>query len=343
MKNLALYTLCALFVSSSIFYDGHATTTGTLQFSIAARFGVQEAKTKDEEPYQFSSIMNLDCDNDGTIYVLDYKEVCVKVFDINGRFLRKMFRFGQGPQELSAPYRLRVNKFSGNLFVVQEHGFQIKEFDVYGNYVKTHMPPEQILYDFNFYDEDRAVFIVKILKERNFCNLVLYNLKTSKIEKEFASFDIPGMSRGYQKFVIKDDLLWTCPGDRMELVGFDMKTGKETANIPIPEKGRESEMLRGENWQAVRIYNFGQPLLIDDKLYVYLTKQQFPPPRADWPTHPTSREIILYALEKGRLRKILDFPKYGFFIDFHTTWQNRLIISSSGYDLFPQVLVLKLL
>jgi len=161
-----------------------------VKFSIVARIGVQEAKNKDEEPYQFAGIRSIDCDTAGNLYILDYKDVCVKVFDQSGRFMRRLSKSGEGP--------------------------------------------------------------------------------------------------------------------------------------------------------AVRIYNVGQPFIINDELFVLVTKQDFPAPTADWPTHPKKRVIDLYRLANDELKKFPGLPKTEFFLDYHTTWRNRLIISSSGYDLFPQIWILEM-
>jgi hypothetical protein len=341
MKTVAIGGLC-FFLAASLGSSGSAEVPAAgIQFRLAARFGVQEATTKEEEPYQFSSIRNIEIDQAGNIYVLDAKDACVKVFDQSGKFIKKMFSPGKGPQEISDPYYLKINKFSGNLYAVQEHGYQIKEFDTHGAYLKTRMPPAQIFYDFEFLDAGRAVFIVDAPQKTDLSSLLVYNLETSKTEKELGSFSVVGMSRAYQRLVLKERILWTCPGDNMELLGFDTMSGKKVAALPIPEKYRGSEIVRGQNMQAVRLYNFGQPFLIDGRLFVCVTHQDFPP-QADRPWHPKSRSVTLYLLEKHTLQKVAEFPSYGFLADVHAAWRNRLVISSSGFDLYPQVLILEL-
>jgi hypothetical protein len=87
-----------------------------VKFSVVARIGVQEAKNKDEEPYQFAGIRSIDCDTAGNLYVLDYRDVCVKVFDQSGRFMRRLSKSGEGPEELSNPYRLIISSSGYDLF-----------------------------------------------------------------------------------------------------------------------------------------------------------------------------------------------------------------------------------
>jgi hypothetical protein len=58
------------------------------------------------EEFIFSQIRSVQVDEEENIYVLDRKEVCVKVFDKNGKYLRTFGRRGQGPGELQNPLRM---------------------------------------------------------------------------------------------------------------------------------------------------------------------------------------------------------------------------------------------
>lgn len=51
----------------------------------------------------FSQIAAIQADDDGNIYVLDYKECLVKVFDAQGKLIRSFGKKGQGPGDLQVP------------------------------------------------------------------------------------------------------------------------------------------------------------------------------------------------------------------------------------------------
>jgi hypothetical protein len=61
-----------------------------------------------DENYMFSQIGFLDVDNDENIYVADTKEMRVKVFDKNGKFLRVFGKEGQGPDEISRIRNIQI-------------------------------------------------------------------------------------------------------------------------------------------------------------------------------------------------------------------------------------------
>lgn len=70
--------------------------------------------------FVFSEIRTIEVDDEGNIYVLDSKEVCVKVFDKNGKHVRTFGKKGQGPRELQRPVRLHL--FRGREMMIYDGG-----------------------------------------------------------------------------------------------------------------------------------------------------------------------------------------------------------------------------
>ncbi|MGB9836935.1 MAG: 6-bladed beta-propeller [Candidatus Saccharicenans sp.] len=88
----------------------------------------------DENP-MFGSINYVDTDARGNIYVVDFKNRQVKIFDQNGKFLRKIdVPEGQGPQELNQISGMAVTA-SGQLFLNGDRKMII--YDAAGNYLRT--------------------------------------------------------------------------------------------------------------------------------------------------------------------------------------------------------------
>lgn len=61
-----------------------------------------------KEDYRFSGVNALAVDNSGNIYVVDPKDIRIRVFDSKGRFLRAFGRKGQGPGEFQGPGDIEV-------------------------------------------------------------------------------------------------------------------------------------------------------------------------------------------------------------------------------------------
>ncbi len=146
----------------------------------------------------------------------------------NGRFIKKIFREGRGPQEIINAVRVVINKFTGNMFVLQENGYKLKEFDSSGKHIKSYSLPEQILYYFEFIGKNRVIYISHVRPtEKVYNNFKLVNLKTLKIEKEFDSTDRDFVINGGIRFERKDGIIWTCRGDEMRLVGYDLNRKRD--------------------------------------------------------------------------------------------------------------------
>jgi len=68
----------------------------------------------------FSVIRTIEVDDEGNIYVADSKEVCVKVFDKNGKHIRTFGKKGQGPGEIQ--FFSRVHMFAGKEVMIYDRG-----------------------------------------------------------------------------------------------------------------------------------------------------------------------------------------------------------------------------
>ena len=68
----------------------------------------------------FSRLRSIQIDDRDDIYALDTKEIKVKVFDKNGRFLRSFGKKGQGPGEVDRPYRMELTR--DNRLVIADMG-----------------------------------------------------------------------------------------------------------------------------------------------------------------------------------------------------------------------------
>ena len=97
------------------------------------RIGGAEAKGE----YSFNRILTLAVDTQENIFVLDYKDSQIKVFDKTGRFLRTIGRKGQGPGELNGARSLSIDRTNGTLFVLELGGRRVSCFDAQGKFIKS--------------------------------------------------------------------------------------------------------------------------------------------------------------------------------------------------------------
>ena len=58
----------------------------------------------------FSELRSIQLDDQENIYALDMKEIKIKVYDKNGKFLRSFGKKGKGPGEIETPIRMEMNR-----------------------------------------------------------------------------------------------------------------------------------------------------------------------------------------------------------------------------------------
>ncbi len=314
------------------------------KFSVTITIGIETAADKAQEPYQFSSIGSADFDAQGNIYVFDSKDSCIKVFTKTGDFLRRFLKPGQGPDEIENAYGFKILRSNNHIFVLHQHGFQIKEFDEAGHFIRSHPLPEQVLNaSFVLIDEKQLLYVARMkYGETRFNNLKILSLETNKLIREFAPVDLDYFT-GLQRVAVKDGIVWTCPGDLLRAEAFDPETGRKLKTIPLAEDYAPPQVIRwGNSIQKFRLFNYAQPFLIGDDLYFIIVRQSFTKKPESMLDKPLKREANVYRLAGDRLVEEQEFPEFDFLPEFLAAWENKLLVSSSGYDLYPRLKVIEL-
>ena len=88
------------------------------------------------EEYMFSRLRSIAVDGEGNIYAADDKDITLKVFDKDGKFLRKISREGQGPGEIGRPYHLQITADS-ELMVSDGRNRKIHFFSLDGEHLRS--------------------------------------------------------------------------------------------------------------------------------------------------------------------------------------------------------------
>jgi hypothetical protein len=91
----------------------------------------------------FSLANDVEVDDEENIYILDIKEVHIKVFDKNGEYLTTIGKKGQGPGELGLVQSININA-KNELVVVDNGNFRVNFFNSKGNCLRTVNPKKDI-------------------------------------------------------------------------------------------------------------------------------------------------------------------------------------------------------
>jgi len=84
------------------------------------------------DKYYINDVTCIDVDDNLNLYVLDYYEAQITVFNKDGKYVRTMGGKGQGPNELERP--IAMNIYNNKIYICQDHK-GLKIFDLQGKYV----------------------------------------------------------------------------------------------------------------------------------------------------------------------------------------------------------------
>ncbi len=132
-------------------------------FSLEEELTIGEAEGRDE--YMFSDIRSMVVDEAGRIYVLDWKEIHVKVFDQNGAYIRIIGKKGQGPGEFITPSNVFITH--QNELVVDDFGRRLAIFSLEGEFKENLQIAKIGLMRIDIDSEGNLVGISAVREEEN--------------------------------------------------------------------------------------------------------------------------------------------------------------------------------
>lgn len=108
----------------------------------------------EDENYMFNFPISVAVDENGNVFVLDSKESCIKKFDVEGKYLTRFGRAGQGPGELNHP--MTIDCRQGKI-LVSSGTSQFQLFDLDGKYIESFRLPQYQWFNLKLMNEDTVV------------------------------------------------------------------------------------------------------------------------------------------------------------------------------------------
>jgi len=134
---------------------------GTKRYLMVEELSIGEAEG--DEVYMLNRPQDIQVSEDGTIYILDWSDVCIKVFDSTGKYLRTIGRKGQGPSEFEFLTYMSLSS-DGRIFVMDSVNRRIVVFDIKGEYLSGSRI-EGILRQMKTDGQNRLYFAKRLYKE----------------------------------------------------------------------------------------------------------------------------------------------------------------------------------
>ena len=171
------------------------------------------------EEFIFSQTRSVQVDEEENIYVLDLKEVCVKVFDKNGKHLRTFGERGQGPGELQYPSRMHLvagkelliyDAGNSRLSFYSLHGKCLREIST-GKYIFQRTIPDSkgnIITELVIYGDKPVTEIKKF--DPNLNPIITIEAVEMEVNPYAVTLVIPAFSVRVMK---NDNIVWGFPQD----------------------------------------------------------------------------------------------------------------------------------
>lgn len=86
------------------------------------------------EKYFFDNPQDIKVTDEETIYILDWGDNCIKVYDNQGKYLHKIGREGQGPGEFRTPCYFSVGS-DGRIYLLDSRNSRVVLFNTAGTYI----------------------------------------------------------------------------------------------------------------------------------------------------------------------------------------------------------------
>lgn len=159
-------------------------------FSLDHELNIGQSIGSDE--YLFSQVRGLAIDDEERIYVVDYDEANVKIFDKTGTHIKTFGKKGQGPGELFRPRHIAIT-YKNEIMLEDNFPPRIKFYTLEGDLIES-LPNKGIFFlprakmdssghlivpTFSYSDENRIYEIMRYDSELNFINTIAswpYNL-----------------------------------------------------------------------------------------------------------------------------------------------------------------------
>ncbi len=92
-----------------------------------------------DEDYILNTPLDIAVDQEENIYICDMRDFCIKVYDREGQFLRRIGKRGQGPGEFRVPLRIEISH-DNKLIVLSD--YRISYFTSQGEYINSFQTKE---------------------------------------------------------------------------------------------------------------------------------------------------------------------------------------------------------
>ncbi len=137
--------------------------------------------------YIFSSITDVAIYKDSVIFICDYGDKCIKVYDKTGNFIRRIGRKGRGPGEFLYNLSIEIDQ-SEKLYVLDTMtNHRISIFDLNGNYIDSFILQTFNARDIKINNDNIITISVAAPHKENYNYIIHHYNKNGKLIKSYGT------------------------------------------------------------------------------------------------------------------------------------------------------------
>ncbi len=129
---------------------------GQVSYKLEEELSIGEEEI--DENYMFYEPQSVKASEDGSIYVLDDRDICIKVYDRQGKYQRTIGRQGQGPGEFSSGFLYFDIGSDGKLYIMDCRDSCVIIMDKDGSFIQSFRLPG-ILYVEMKTDKNNSIYL----------------------------------------------------------------------------------------------------------------------------------------------------------------------------------------
>ena len=115
---------------------------GQVTYQLEEELSIGEEEV--DENYMFNQPRSVKVSEDGSIYVLDGRDICIKVYDRQGKFQRTIGRQGQGPGEFSSGFLYFDIGSDGKIYIMDCRNSCVIIMDKDGDFIHSYRLPGRL-------------------------------------------------------------------------------------------------------------------------------------------------------------------------------------------------------
>jgi hypothetical protein len=229
--------------------------------------------------YAFSEIRHLAVDEKERIFVLDYKESQIRVFDKNGNYLQTIGKKGQGPGELDRPRMIALNQ--DELMALELGQRRLSFFSLEGQFLRSLSTKEFWTLSARIDSAGNIIITEGLMDPQNPSYRVIKFDSQMNLKKEIASSPAPNASKGFNPFMPvhywvvdkSDNIIYGYP-EKYEIQVFNpegeviKKITREYEAVEVAEDEKEERMKdapTGIKFIFSKYHSAFQRFVVDDE------------------------------------------------------------------------------